>query len=192
MYGLLYAACVYAGVIGFTLRGLNRLGLPVALGTLLVASAALVIVVPTAVLPKIHLDLAPDSHDGQSIAELDVSFVDKSLKTMKSSVDSTVSSIEEEKKNMTAAIEKLSAGLEHRNRQLREMNEKHRLLQQEVERYKVLAKMTETEADAVSAALQKGKYLDYFIGFILGFASSAAFAFASRLWDKGSVRATMT
>jgi hypothetical protein len=184
IWGIVYGACIYLGVIAFSLRALNRIGPRTVTVALLAVGVALFIVVPTAILPRIHLDLDADRQDRQSFAELDVGFVEKSLESMRSSMDSTMSSIETEKKNMSAAIEKLSAGLTQRNRQLREINEKHRQLQQEVEQYKALANLTEEQADAVSAALHRGKYLDYLVGFVLGVASSATATFVSRLISK--------
>jgi methyl-accepting chemotaxis protein len=184
IYGIVYAACVYVGVVAFFLRGINRITPLAVSAALLVAGAAVIIVVPTAILPRLHLDLKADSSGDDSFAELDVSFIEKSVNSMKSSMDSTTSSIEAEKRNMAAAIEKLSAGLAQRNRQLKDMNERHQLLKQEVEQYKSLANLTGEQADAVRAALQNGKYLDYFVGFVLGIVSSITASFMSRLLHK--------
>jgi hypothetical protein len=181
IWGVIYGACVYVGIIAFSLRALNRIGPLAVIAALVAAGAAVIIVVPAAILPRIHVDLHAGRQDEQSFAELDLRFVEKSLDTMRSSMDSTMSSIEAEKKNMSAAIEKLSAGLTQRNRQLGEINEKHRRLQQEVEQYKALANLTEAQAAAVIAALERGKYLEYLVGFVLGVASSITATFVSRV-----------
>ena len=88
--------------------------------------------------------------------------------------------IETERRAVKTAIDQLLVNLRQRNERLRELSVQQQQLVREVEKYRALATLSEEQVSAVIAALARGKYVDYVIGFLLGLASSAIVKFGVR------------
>lgn len=71
--------------------------------------------------------------------------------------------------------------IEQKNKDIDRMNKERTLILQELDQYKRLSSITKEQADIIYEALQRGKYLDYIIGFVLGLVSTIVFEVARSL-----------
>jgi len=103
---------------------------------------------------------------------IDLSFVDESLNNIRQSLSVSGDVISQEQQKIDDAAKQLISELENRNAKLTLLKDEHRLLMKQVEQYKALASLTERQTEAVVLALERNKYLDYLVGFLIGVMSS--------------------
>ncbi len=60
---------------------------------------------------------------------------------------------------------------------------------QELDEYKKLSAITKEQAESIYQALEKGKYFDYFMGFLIGIISSVVFEIAKSFFLKKNLEA---
>ncbi len=111
----------------------------------------------------------------------DAGFVDASLDRIKAAFAGINDAVNRESANLDKSMEIFAAEFRAQEASLREVRQQLSDLKNEVDEYRELASLTRSQRDAVLAALQRGKYIDYLVGFLLGALSSALVAWLGSL-----------
>lgn len=174
---LYYASVHYSLVIASSIVFLvsvryRRLWPGWALGlSLAIPAALLVVAVPSAILPYFR------SGTAEGIAEVPTGISTKpvieSVERMQEALANVEEQVSVESKNIDNLMRVLVQEIEAKNEQLTSTRMELERLSKEVEHYKTLASLSEEQAQAVVDALNRARYIDYFVGFISGLASSA-------------------
>jgi hypothetical protein len=139
-----------------------------------------VTVVPVAILPAVR----PSTVVPKESPPIDVAFFKHSADQIQHSMSRAITDIQSEQSRLGLATQRLLSVVAEQNAAIAHLqNERARLIKQ-VEYQSALASLTKAQADAVMQALTRGKYVDYFLGFIIGVASSLTATFGSRLFRK--------
>ena len=131
------------------------------------------------ILPAIE-DFNPYS-ENDSNDSYNKELIQKGIQNIKSSFDSMQSAVSNEVKGIDAAMNSLRQTLESQQAELLEVDKKLKKSMEELEYYKNLASLSKKQQEAVLHALQKGKYKDYIIGFLLGVLGSALVSYAPQI-----------
>jgi hypothetical protein len=184
IYGVIHASNTYLGLTGLTLLIFRpqevgwHLLYPIRKFLFFPFSALTVIsflmAVPIAIIPLFtpHHYVPPRS--GVNI-EFKTTFVQESLSNIKKSLVAVQRDITDEQDKIDNAAQQLIATLEAKNKDLQTLEKQYKTLYAEVDYYKNLASLTESQARSVRQMLTRGKYTDYIFGFLIGVMSSAAF-----------------
>lgn len=176
VYGIAYALATYSGVVLFSLSLTDVYVVQVWM--LFPAAVAVITLLPVIVLPLFSTSRATMiSSTGQA---LDVSFVGKSTKHMEDSIASAIRDIEHEQANIKEAASTLSREIELKNQLIRQLENERSALLTQIQQQQALAALTKDQAEAVRDSLSRGKYVDYFIGFVIGVISSIVASVAIR------------
>jgi hypothetical protein len=184
IYGVAHASTTYLGLTGLALlifRPKNaswRPLYPIRKFLLFPFSALTVIsflmAIPTAIMPLLTSHHYVPLKSGISV-EFKTTFVQESLSNIKKSLVAVQRDITDEQDKIDNASQQLVATLEAKNKDLQILEKEYKTLYAEVDYYKNLAALTESQARSVRQMLTRGKYTDYIFGFLIGVMSSAAF-----------------
>ncbi len=86
-----------------------------------------------------------------------------------------------EGEKIQVSLESVFDEVEKQNVELQELRAEEQRLKAELETYKKLLELDEPKVQAIRSLLNRGKYLDYGVGLLLGVLSSAAVAYSSSL-----------
>ena len=137
----------------------------------LLAFISLTIAVPAAIVPQMKSNTAHDQSPPGEI-ELNTEFIEDSLTINKGSLRSAQASNDHENKVVNDAINGLLKDLEARNTAIRELEQQEAEMLAEIRQLREISTISENQAHAIIKALNKGKYFDYLMGFVIGLASS--------------------
>lgn len=182
-YGVAYALASYAFAVVFAIELEATRMLPdwVVIASLLVTGAALFTIIPMAFLPRLTVSLFTAKARPVPPPPLDVAFIRKSVDSIKRSLNASVDDIQREQSRIEAASQVLQAQVERQNVTIINLTRQRDSLVREVERERVLAALTTDQAESIRKSLNRGKYFDYIIGFILGILSSVVASLSVRL-----------
>jgi len=124
--------------------------------------------VPYAVIPYYRRISEPVK---KKVSLISSQFLSESFTRIRSAIGQIEKSIGKDAANIDKAIDQLATEIQNRNKELQEIQKEQQKLIDQRDQYKTLAALTKQQANAVTEALRRGKYLDYVIGFILGLIS---------------------
>ena len=175
VYGVLYGVVSYMPVIVLFIAlwfntNLSLIQfLPFGVCSLL----AFVVAIPLCITPALRGAKAGLAEPQKRPVELSTGFLSGSVSNIRTALGTLLKGIEGERAKLDVAIKSLTENLEKRNQELASLQSELKTLRTEVEQYRQLASMSGAQAEAVAAMIQKGKYWDYVIGFLVGIGSSA-------------------
>lgn len=139
----------------------------------LIVITLFIIVIPVAVIP--HFRPQAPLTSAHIPSEISAESFTKSFSRIRYVLSDIERKISKETTNIDNSIIALTKEIDARNEQLLALRAEQSRLSQQVEYYRELASLTEEQTQAVIQALQRGKYIDYIIGFIIGLLSSGVF-----------------
>jgi len=139
----------------------------------LIVITLFIIVIPVAVIP--HFRPQAPLTSAHIPSEISTESFTKSFSRIRYVLSDIERKISKETTNIDNSIIALIKEINARNEQLRALHGEQSRLSEQVEYYRKLASLTEEQTQAVIQALQRGKYTDYIIGFIIGLLSSGVF-----------------
>lgn len=113
------------------------------------------------------------------LEEIEVDSIKLSLTSIKSSFDSLLINIEGQSAKVENQIGALLYNVSKKNQEINELNEQIELLKTESNHYETLNSLSKAQSKTIVEELNRNKYLDYFIGGIMGFLTSFLVAFIS-------------
>ncbi len=132
-----------------------------------IALISIVIAVPLTVIPYYRQTPQPPQ-----VELLSTTFLTDSLDQIGNSFQDVEKAIKSERGKIEISIQKLLSDFEKSKKDLEKVSEQQKQLKAEAEYYKQMASLTKAQARAVESMLRRSKYVDYFIGFLVGIASS--------------------
>ena len=112
------------------------------------------------------------SQEKITIEEFDVKAIEQKLENIKLSFNKAENKIREETRAIDKTMDAVLEEINKKNNVLINTKKETKRIQAEIEQYKALASLTESQIKSVVSALDKGKYIDYFIGLLSGMFSS--------------------
>lgn len=172
-YGIGYAVVTYSIVLIMlmALRGWLPIYGWLQSAILLAVTAAIVTLVPIAVLPYFHVAEA----DIRQAPVANARFVTQSIQQIQDSIGRTIHDMQQEQHKVDAATKVLIEQIDRQNATIRALHTQRANLSKQIEYQQALVSLSEEQVGAITASLSRGKYWDYGIGFLLGiFASMIA------------------
>jgi hypothetical protein len=157
--------------------------------TLALSTGSFAVSIPASVIPSLRLKDTTTPYKSIT-TPLSTEFVERSLSNITQVLSAAENRLEQEKEKVDYSVATLLDEFHKRNKQLVELEKKQRELETEVEQYQLLASVTDEQARAIRGALQRGKYIDYLAGFLIGLISSAVFHLLSTFIKKERVEST--
>jgi len=118
-------------------------------------------------------------HSDLNANELDLKSIEESFDKIRKKYQEIENTVSSETENMNNIIEEMSKKLKEKNEELKRMNKRESELKAEIEYYKAISSLTEKQASAITKSITQRKYIDYFIGGLIGFIMSFTVAFIS-------------
>jgi len=181
VYGLVYGLLIYA-FLGFTAFELfsNKFETPVWLDGTLLAGLLICLSasIPISILPIYRGEPILTKRSSAQIKDtIDASAIAEKLSELQNVLDNEGKKIEHA---LDSAIEEVEA----QNKQLSLLRNEKDELKRELDTYKNLLNLSKKQIEAITSVLNRGQYLDYIIGFILGVISSFIVTLAPRLMPR--------
>lgn len=183
-YGLVYGALIYGAL--FLIFATDYYNVPwrhakwVTPLALVIFLALGVTVFPFAILPT----LRPKASRQQVNAGIDLAVFSQSADQIQRSMTKAVSDIQGEQQRLDVATQRLLAAVAAQNTAIKRLEGERAQLAEQVRYQTALASLTKPQADAIAQSLTRGKYIDYFLGFLIGVASSVTATLGMRLLAK--------
>lgn len=134
--------------------------------------------IPYAVIPYYRRISAPEQIE---VPLLSPRLLGERFGRIRNAIGQIERSIATEVRGVDQAMDQLSSEIESRNRELEDIQTERQRLTEQLRQYEAIAALTREQADAVTEALRRGKYVDYVVGFVLGLISSGLFFLLTRI-----------
>ncbi len=132
----------------------------------------LIVAIPVAVIP--YLSIAPKVEE-LPIEQIDPAPIIVNLNRINDSIEELENQLIVESRNIDVLSEAVVSELEKRNDELEHISNERAKVVAELNYYKSLASLTKNQVQAVVSALQRSRYLDYFVGFLIGLVTGGLF-----------------
>ena len=105
--------------------------------------------------------------------------VDESVGKLQKEFGKMINNLEFESNKIQVSLNAVIVEIENKNKKILTLLQREKELKHKIEQYKNIADLSKKKVDAVYNLLNKGKYKEYLIGFLLGFVSSLIVAILS-------------
>jgi hypothetical protein len=182
VYCVIHTAFVYyysLFILPVTIKGVNDLGKWGLIGRGLQTALLLIVSSIVALIICVRPYFSDLIEMRQAGVEYHLTHIRKSMDQIRSTIRASQGTLAEASKAIGTSLDDLDTLVRDKSADVKAMEQRINDLQVEVTNLKSLASMTEPQTTAVVRALSRNKWLDYAIGFLVGIASSAAFAVMS-------------